>query len=101
MVTNTTDQLHVAHIEYISDREVRQATIGRPLIAATMLLHDTGAASNISVRLVIHEGTDRRTRLAYDRPMSLMERLGNRELSAAAPKPDAKLAALAERVTAA
>ena len=58
-MTNTTDQFHVAHIEYVSDREVRQATIGRPLIAAAMLLHDTGAASNISVRLVIHEGTDR------------------------------------------
>jgi hypothetical protein len=101
-VTNTTDQFHVAHIEYVSDREVRQATIGRPLIAAAMLLHDTGAASNISVRLVIiHEGTDRRTRLGHDRPTSLMQRLRNRELSAAAPKPDAKLAALAEHVTAA
>jgi hypothetical protein len=30
-----------------------------------------------------------------------MQRLRNRELSAAAPKPDAKLAALAEHVTAA
>jgi hypothetical protein len=101
MVTNTTDQFHVAHIEYLSDREVRQATIAGPLIAATMLLHDTGATSNISLRLVIYEDTDGHTRLGYDRPTSLMERLGNRELSAAAPKPDAKLAALAERVTAA
>jgi hypothetical protein len=100
-VTNTTDQFHVAHIEYVSDREVRQATIGHPLIAAAMLLHDTGAASNISVRLVIHGGTDRRTRLGHDRPTSLMQRPRNRELSAAAPKPDAKLAALAEHVTAA
>jgi uncharacterized protein (DUF302 family) len=100
-VTNTTDQFHVAHIEYVSDREVRQATIGGPLIAAAMLLHDIGAASNISVRLVIYEGTDGRTRLGYDRPASLTERLGNPELRAAAQKLDAKLAALTERVTAA
>jgi uncharacterized protein (DUF302 family) len=74
--------------------KVRQYTIGNPLIAATMLLHDIGAALNVPVRLVIYEGTDRRTRLGYDRPSSLMERLGNPELSAAAQKLDAKLAAV-------
>jgi uncharacterized protein (DUF302 family) len=80
--------------------KVRQYTIGNPLIAATMLLHDIGAALNVPVRLVIYEGTDGRTRLGYDRPSSLMERLGNPELSTAARKLDAKLAALAESVTA-
>jgi Domain of unknown function DUF302 len=80
---------------------VRQYTIGNPLIAATMLQHDVGAALNVPVRLVIYQGKDGRTRLGYDRPSSLMDRLGNPELSAAARKLDAKLAALAERVTAA
>ncbi len=81
--------------------KVRQYTIGNPMIAATMLLHDIGAALNVPVRLVIYEGTDGHTRLGYDRPSSLVERLGNPELNAAARKLDAKLAALAERVTAA
>jgi uncharacterized protein (DUF302 family) len=81
--------------------KVRQYTIGNPLIAATLLLHDVGAALNVPVRLVIYEGRDGRTRLGYDRPSSLLERLGNPKLSAAARKLDAKLAALAERVTAA
>jgi hypothetical protein len=36
----------------------------------------------------------------YDRPSSLMKRLGNPELSATARKLDAKRVALAERVTA-
>ena len=81
--------------------KVRQYTIGNPLLAATMLQHDVGAALNVPVRLVIYEGKDGRTRLGYDRPSSLMDRLGNPELSAAARKLDAKLAALAERVTAA
>jgi uncharacterized protein (DUF302 family) len=56
---------------------------------------------NVPVRMVIYEGTDGRTRLGYDRPSSLMERLGNPELRAAAQKLDAKLAALAGRVTSA
>jgi uncharacterized protein (DUF302 family) len=36
--------------------KVRQYTIGNPLIAATMLLHDIGAALNVPVRMVIYEG---------------------------------------------
>jgi uncharacterized protein (DUF302 family) len=80
--------------------KVRQYAIGNPLLAATMLQHDVGAALNVPVRLVLYEGKDGRTRLGYDRPSSLMDRLGNPELSAAARKLDAKLAALAERVTA-
>jgi hypothetical protein len=58
-----------------------------------------GAALN--VRLVIYEGTNGTTRPGFDRPLSLMKRLGNPELSATARKFDGKLAALAERVTAA
>jgi hypothetical protein len=66
------------------------------LIAATMLQHDVGAALNVPVRLIIYEGKDGR----YDRPSSLMSRLGNSELTTAARKLDDKLAVLVERVTA-
>ena len=81
--------------------KVRQYAIGSPLLAAAMLQHDVGAALNIPGRLVLYEGKDGRTRLGHDRPSSLMDRLGNPELSAAARKLDATLAVLAERVTAA
>ena len=78
--------------------KVRQYTMGNPLIAATILQHDVGAALNVPVTLIIYEGRDGRTYLGYDRPSSLMSRLGNSELTTAARKLDDKLAALVERV---
>lgn len=74
--------------------------LGNPLIARTMLEHDIGAGLNAPVRALIYE--DPRTgtcRLAYDLPSSLMVRLGNEQLLAAARRLDEKLVALAETVT--
>jgi uncharacterized protein (DUF302 family) len=79
--------------------KVKQYTIGNPLIAVTMLRHDVGAALYVPLRVVVYEASDGRTHFAYDRPSSLMDRLDNEELSAAARELDAKLAALVERVT--
>lgn len=73
--------------------------LGNPLIAATMIRHDLGAALNVPVRAMIVEDEARRTRLVYDLPSSLMARLANAEVAAAAIKLDAKLAALAELAT--
>jgi uncharacterized protein (DUF302 family) len=74
--------------------------IGNPLIARTMLEHDIGAGLNVPVRLMIYEdpgsGT---TRVAYDLPSSLMGRLKNGRVAAAAKLLDDKLSALAEAVT--
>jgi uncharacterized protein (DUF302 family) len=79
--------------------KMRMYTIGNPLIAMTMLRHNIAASLNVPVRLVIYrdEAADV-TRLAYDKPSSLMSGLHNPNLAAAAEKLDAKLAALAERV---
>jgi hypothetical protein len=71
MQTETTDQFQVERIEYVSDRPFDDVV------------------------------TPLETRLGYGRPASLMDRLGNSELSAAARKLDTKLAALAECGTAA
>jgi uncharacterized protein (DUF302 family) len=74
--------------------------IGNPLIARTMLRHDIGAGLNVPLRIMIYE--DPRTgsaRFAYDLPSSLMARLGNETLLAAARRLDEKLTALAELVT--
>jgi len=79
---------------------VRTYTIGNPLIALTMLRHNLGAGLNVPVRLMIsHHQASGTTRLANDQPSSLMSGPGNRELTEAAQKLDAKLATPAEQVT--
>ncbi len=85
---------------YGVDAKCRMYTIGNPLIARTMLVHDIGAGLNVPVRITIYE--DRQTgvtHFAYDQPSSLMSRLGNEEVTAAARLLDQKLADLAESVT--
>ena len=74
--------------------------LGNPLIARTMLQHDLGVGLNVPVRLMIYEdpGTSK-ARLAYDLPSSLMDRLRNEKVNAAARRLDEKLIALAESVT--
>jgi hypothetical protein len=59
----------------------------------------TNGSAAAVLRVVAYEAKDGRTHFAYDRPSSCMDRLGNGELGAAARKLDAKLAALADRVT--
>ena len=71
-------------------------TIGNPLIAQTMLKHDTAAGLNVPVRLMIYDdAASRTTRLVYDLPSSFMSGLKNTKVTVAAQKLDAKLIALA------
>jgi hypothetical protein len=51
------------------------------------------------VRVLIYEDRDGACRLAYDLPSSLMGRLKNARVTAAAKRLDEKLAALAETAT--
>jgi uncharacterized protein (DUF302 family) len=70
--------------------------IGNPLIARTMMEHDVGVGLNVPVRVLIYE--DQATgacHLAYDLPSSLMGRLKNDRVMAAARRLDDKLSALA------
>jgi uncharacterized protein (DUF302 family) len=74
--------------------------LGNPLIARTMLKHDLGVGLNVPIRAMIYEDQKTgNTRLAYDLPSSLMARLGNEKVTAAARKLDEKLRALARTVT--
>lgn len=74
--------------------------LGNPLIARTMLEHELGAGLNVPVRMMIYEDSATgKTRLAYDLPSSLMARLRNQKVAAAARQLDEKLAALAKAVT--
>jgi uncharacterized protein (DUF302 family) len=73
--------------------------LGNPLIARTMLEHDIGVGLNVPVRAIIYEDPKtKKTRLAYDLPSSLMARLGNQQVTAAARRLDEKLASLAMTV---
>jgi uncharacterized protein (DUF302 family) len=80
--------------------KARHYVIGNPLIAITMLRHDFRAGLNVPVRVYIYrdEASDT-TRLEYDQPSTLMSGLANADVTAAAQKLDARLAAMAEQVT--
>ena len=74
--------------------------IGNPLIAWTMIQHDVQVGLNVPVRVLIYEDPHNGAcRVAYDLPSSLMARLKNQRVNAAAQALDAKLSALAEMVT--
>jgi uncharacterized protein (DUF302 family) len=71
-------------------------TIGNPLIAQTMIRHSIQVGLNVPVRVLIYEDATSKTgRIGYDLPSSLMARLKNAEVTAAAKLLDEKLAALA------
>lgn len=72
--------------------------IGNPLIAITMLRHDVTAGLFAPVELLVTDnGTG--SSVTYVKPSSLMVIEPNPELLSAAEQLDAKLAALAEKIT--
>jgi uncharacterized protein (DUF302 family) len=75
--------------------------IGNPTIAITMLRHDLTAGLFVPVELILVEEHDGRCSLTYVRPSSLMVVETNDALLAAARQLDAKLQALATKVTSA
>ena len=79
--------------------KIRSYTIGNPLVAQTMITHDPGVGLNVPIRVLIYQTPSGEARLAYDLPSSLMSRLHNDDVSAAALKLDAKLRALAVLAT--
>jgi hypothetical protein len=74
--------------------------LGNPLIAITMLRHDVSAGLFAPVEFLLVEEGEGRSSLTYVKPSSLMVVEPNPELRSAAEELDAKLAALAEKVTA-
>jgi uncharacterized protein (DUF302 family) len=83
------------------DRKVLRVVIGNPLIAITMLRHDVTAGLFAPVELLITEEDDGHSALTYVVPSSLMVVEPNEPLRTAALELDAKLSALAQKVTAA
>ncbi len=83
----------------IHKKELR-LVIGNPLIAITMLRHDVTAGLFAPVELLLTEEENGTSALTYVVPSSLMVVEPNPPLLAAARELDAKLAALAAKVTA-
>jgi uncharacterized protein (DUF302 family) len=80
------------------DRRVMRVILGNPLIAITMLCHDVTAGLFAPVEmLLLDEGEG--SSLTYVKPSSLMVVEPNPELLSAAAELDAKLAALATKIT--
>ncbi|HEY0228141.1 MAG TPA: DUF302 domain-containing protein [Mycobacterium sp.] len=82
------------------DRKVLRVMLGNPLIAITMLRHDVTAGLFAPVEVLLADEPDGHSSLTYVRPSSLMVVEPNPELLSAATELDAKLAALAAKVTA-
>ena len=81
-------------------RKVMRVILGNPLIAITMLRHDVTAGLFAPVEVLLTDEGDGRSSLIYIKPSTLMVVEHNPELLGAAEKLDAKLAALAAKVTA-
>lgn len=91
---------HGAWIKKVDIRKkVLRLVIGNPLLAITMMRHDLTAGLFAPVELRLIEGADGQSRLTYVKPSSLMVVETNDALLAAAKKLDAKLQALAAKVT--
>jgi uncharacterized protein (DUF302 family) len=82
------------------ERKVLRVILGNPLIAITMLRHDVTAGLFAPVEVLLVQEAGGRSSLTYVKPSSLMVIEDNPELLSAATELDAKLAALAEKVTA-
>jgi uncharacterized protein (DUF302 family) len=82
------------------DRKVLRVVLGNPLIAITMLRHDVTAGLFAPVEVLLVDEGEGRSSLTYIKPSSLMVSEPNAELLSAAKELDAKLAALAAKVTA-
>jgi uncharacterized protein (DUF302 family) len=83
------------------DRKVLRVILGNPLIAITMLRHDVTAGLFAPVEVLLVDRGDDGSSLTYIKPSSLIVVEHNPELLSAAQQLDAKLAALAAKVTAA
>jgi hypothetical protein len=81
------------------DRRVLRVVIGNPLIAITMLRHDVTAGLFAPVELLLTDEASGGSALTYVVPSSLMVVTPNPPLHDAALELDAKLAALAARIT--
>lgn len=80
-------------------RQLRQYSIGNPLIALQMTQHDERAALYAPLRVLVYAGPGQAsTRVEYDLPSDLFGQFGNAEVTRVAKGLDDKLAALLQQI---
>jgi uncharacterized protein (DUF302 family) len=84
---------------YGVDAKAKMWIYGNPVIAASMLVHDTRVGGRVPLQILIYEGEDGAARIGYDLPSSIMSRFGDDEINQAAEKLDEKLVAFAVELT--
>jgi uncharacterized protein (DUF302 family) len=72
-----------------------QYVIGNPVFAVEMTRHAIGAALYATLRVLIYEAEDGRTRMEYHRPSSLFGQFGDQRVRPMAAALDQKLKDLA------
>jgi uncharacterized protein (DUF302 family) len=76
---------------YGERKKAKQYVIGNPLIASQMTREDIRASLYAPVRVIVYEGTDKRTYAEYDLPSSLFGQFGNAKILEVAKGLDEKL----------
>ncbi|MFI5615156.1 DUF302 domain-containing protein [Amycolatopsis sp. NPDC051903] len=79
--------------------KAKKYVYGNPLIAETMMRHDTRFGQQAPNRLQVYEDADGHARVSYDLPSSIFGFIGNEELTRTAYGLDAKVAEFVERIT--
>lgn len=72
---------------------------GNPLIAETMMRHDTRFGLQAPNQIMVYEDAEGHARVCYDLPSSIFNFIGNTELTTTAYGLDAKVAAFVEQIT--
>ena len=84
---------------YGLSRKAKMYIYGNPVVATSMLIHDTRVGGHVPLQILIYEDADGRVRIGYDLPSSIMSRFGNAEIDAVAKQLDEKVTQLVLQVT--
>ena len=71
--------------------KAKQYVIGNPLVAIQMTQHDIRSALYAPLRMIVYEGSDKRSYVEYDLPSSLFGQFGNERVLEVAKSLDEKL----------
>ena len=84
---------------YGTSAKVKKYLFGNPIVAETLLRHDSRAGQHVPLSLVIYEDAEGHGCVAYDLPSSILGFIDNPELHDAAAALDAKVISFMEKLT--
>lgn len=84
---------------YGTSAKLKKYLFGNPIVAETLLRHDSRAGLHVPLALLIYEDADGHGCVAYDLPSSILRFIDNPELQEAAAALDAKVTSFTEKLT--